>query len=369
MFASKKIRTIARTELYERVWTTPMTTLAKEFGISDVGLRKICKRANIPLPPGGYWMMKQYGKRLPRKPALPPLKPGESEDLRIAETPKKIEAEIDVPPEIAQAIEVERAATDPIAFPASPSPHAIVKAWERPRQPSYGSRTFTPATESRRRRFVSVLFREIERRGGKVLAESEHKFKATLFRQTIEMTLYERSTQVQVPLSEAERQYSWNADRGYKTEMQPAGLLRLRLEHYFRSPIQKEWNETEAKPLEGRLRAVIIGLYVAAAALQREAEAEAIRRQREMEEAQRRHELAERRRQERERVKALLEDAQSWTNAEQLRNYIGAVERSGTRSNEAGWFVWARRIADALDPLVGSETVDWEEPEPFYRFR
>jgi hypothetical protein len=233
MFRTKKIRTVTRTEMYERAWTTPMTTLAKEFGISDVGLRKLCKRAGIPLPPGGYWMMKQYGKRLPRRPALPPLEPGESEELRIAETPKKVEIQIDVPPEIAQAIEVERSVADPIAFPKSPAPHPIVKSWERARQPAYGSSTFTVATESRRRRIATVLFREIERRGGKVSGENEHKFKVTLFRQTIEMTLYERTKQVQVPLTQDERKYSWNAERGYKTDMQPAGLLRLRLEHYF----------------------------------------------------------------------------------------------------------------------------------------
>lgn len=163
MFGSKNIRTVTRSELYDRVWSTPMTTLAKEFGISDVGLRKICKRANIPLPPSGYWMMKQYGKSLPRKPALTPRKDGESEELRIAETPKKIELQIDIPPDIAQAIQTERLMTEPIAFPKSPKPHATVQSWERARKPLYGSPTFTPATEARRRRIATVLFREIER--------------------------------------------------------------------------------------------------------------------------------------------------------------------------------------------------------------
>ncbi len=368
MFGSKKIRSITRNELYERVWITPMTTLAKEFCISDVGLRKICKRANIPLPPGGYWMMKQYGKRLPRKPALPPLESGESEELRIAETPKKIEVEIDIPTEIAQAIEAERAANEPVPFPQSPTPHAIVKSWERARKQSYGSPTFTPTTESRRRRIVSVLLREIEKRGGKVSAENEHTLSIGLFRQTIELTVTERMVQERVPLTGKEREYGWYASRGYRTELRPSGLLRLRLEHYFRHALRKEWNETEAKPLEGQLREVIIALYIAAAALQREAEAEAVRRQREAEEQQRRWEAAEKRRNERERVKALLEDVESWADAQKLRSYILAVERSGVRSSEPDWFTWARRIADALDPLMESEDVDWEEQAPFYKF-
>jgi hypothetical protein len=362
MFETKKIRTVTRSEMYERAWTTPMTTLAKEFGISDVGLRKLCKRAGIPLPPGGYWMKKQHGKRPPRKPPLPPLQSGENEELRIAETPKKVEIEIDVPPEIARAIEFERAQTEPIPFPNSPKPHAIVKSWERARQPSYGPPSFTPAAESRRRRIASVLLREIEKRGAKVTSESQHAFSIVLFRQTIKITITERMVKERVPLAEKER--GWYS-RDYRTELRPSGLLRLRFENYFRQPLRKEWNETADKPLEVRLREIIVGLYVAAAALQREAEAEAIRRQREAEEQQRRWEAAQQRKKKRERVEALLEDAASWSKAESLRKYIAAVEQTGAKTDSAEWLSFARRIADALDPLVESESVDGEEPKPY----
>ena len=35
---SSEIITVTRAELYEKVWTIPMQKLAKEFGLSDVGL-------------------------------------------------------------------------------------------------------------------------------------------------------------------------------------------------------------------------------------------------------------------------------------------------------------------------------------------
>ena len=44
----------SRIELYELVWTKPMTHLSKELGLSDVGLRKICVKFGIPLPQRGY---------------------------------------------------------------------------------------------------------------------------------------------------------------------------------------------------------------------------------------------------------------------------------------------------------------------------
>ena len=52
---ANQYRKIKRKELYELVWTKPMTHLAKEFGCSDVGLRKICVKHNIPLPRVGHW--------------------------------------------------------------------------------------------------------------------------------------------------------------------------------------------------------------------------------------------------------------------------------------------------------------------------
>ena len=60
----------SRVELFELVWSKPMTNLAKELGLSDVGLRKICVKYGIPLPQRGYWARLQVGKRDPR-PELP----------------------------------------------------------------------------------------------------------------------------------------------------------------------------------------------------------------------------------------------------------------------------------------------------------
>jgi hypothetical protein len=36
--------TLTRAELYDLVWETPTSHLAKQFGLSDVGLAKTCTR-------------------------------------------------------------------------------------------------------------------------------------------------------------------------------------------------------------------------------------------------------------------------------------------------------------------------------------
>jgi hypothetical protein len=70
--------TIKRSELYEKVWSTPMTQLATVFGISDVALGKTCKRHNIPKPGLGYWAKLEHGKKV-KKTALPESKYGDYE--------------------------------------------------------------------------------------------------------------------------------------------------------------------------------------------------------------------------------------------------------------------------------------------------
>lgn len=56
--------TLTRRELYDLVWATPMTKLAESFGLSDVGLAKICERHRVPTPPRGYWAKKEAGARV-----------------------------------------------------------------------------------------------------------------------------------------------------------------------------------------------------------------------------------------------------------------------------------------------------------------
>ena len=53
-----------RSELYAKVWSMPMTHLAAELGISDVGLAKACRRHAVPVPVRGYWAKLRAGHKL-----------------------------------------------------------------------------------------------------------------------------------------------------------------------------------------------------------------------------------------------------------------------------------------------------------------
>jgi site-specific recombinase XerD len=73
---------IDRQELYKLVWTAPVSEIASRFGISDVGLAKVCRRALIPIPGRGYWAKVESGRLIKPDP-LPSPPPELLGKLRI----------------------------------------------------------------------------------------------------------------------------------------------------------------------------------------------------------------------------------------------------------------------------------------------
>ena len=80
--------TLSRDELslYEKVWNTPTIKLARDFGLSDVALGKICKKHAIPKPPLGYWAKLAHGKTMPRSP-LPTISDDRLKVIEIRKRP------------------------------------------------------------------------------------------------------------------------------------------------------------------------------------------------------------------------------------------------------------------------------------------
>jgi hypothetical protein len=68
--AERNPLTLTRTELYDLVWSKPMTAVAKELGLSDVAVGKRCRAVQVPVPPRGYWAQVASGLT-PRRPPLP----------------------------------------------------------------------------------------------------------------------------------------------------------------------------------------------------------------------------------------------------------------------------------------------------------
>lgn len=98
---SKKL---TRQELYELVWSMPMTKVGKQLEISDVAVRKICIKYDIPRPPQGYWASERRRRQV--RPVL--LKADQYASLIRIYVPERAstppEQEIPLPAAVAKVI-------------------------------------------------------------------------------------------------------------------------------------------------------------------------------------------------------------------------------------------------------------------------
>ena len=67
---------VSREELYDLVWSTPMTRVAEQFKVSGSYMARVCTVLRVPRPERGYWAKLAVGKA-PEKSPLPDSQPGD----------------------------------------------------------------------------------------------------------------------------------------------------------------------------------------------------------------------------------------------------------------------------------------------------
>ena len=55
---------LSRKQLYDLVWSTPLSKLTMQYAFSNNGIKKICNQFEIPLPPNGYWLKLKFNKKV-----------------------------------------------------------------------------------------------------------------------------------------------------------------------------------------------------------------------------------------------------------------------------------------------------------------
>lgn len=59
---------ITREQLYNEIWEISVAGVAKKYNANYNDLLKLCKEANVPVPPSGYWVKLQFGKPVEQLP-------------------------------------------------------------------------------------------------------------------------------------------------------------------------------------------------------------------------------------------------------------------------------------------------------------
>lgn len=60
--ARRKIKRFTKAEMLQLVWEMPTAKIAKQYGVADHTIAKMCKKLGVDKPPRGYWNKVQAGK-------------------------------------------------------------------------------------------------------------------------------------------------------------------------------------------------------------------------------------------------------------------------------------------------------------------
>ena len=392
-----------REKLYEEVWTTPMSRLAPQYGLSDVGLAKVCKRLKVPRPPQGYWVKKQYGKKLPKRPPLPALAESEKAKKRMVKHVVKKETPPPDPQQEARArqlLAAEESNKNKITVPKTlQNPHKLVARTEtRLRKAKPGTRGLvrpkgkgvldvwvSPDSIDRTLRIMDALVKALEARGFSVSVDDNEKrsTRVTVLDETFAICMeedYERQEKEKTPEQAAQDAvFRWRSSRP-EYEYMPTGRLALLIKGTRVRGMRHRWGDGKKQRVENCLNKFVMGLINMAVA-ERAERLESERRHRQWEEEWRKERERQRRlEEEQRRIKALCSAATAHHEAQKIRAYVDAVreaviEREG-QIDPIGpmvcWLRWATRQADRLDPIAehspsaldeSGETklLEWEE--------
>lgn len=53
---------LTRQELYELVWTEPISSITSKYQVTEHFIHKVCREMLIPMPGQGHWVKIRYGK-------------------------------------------------------------------------------------------------------------------------------------------------------------------------------------------------------------------------------------------------------------------------------------------------------------------
>lgn len=364
-----------RAKLLDEVWAEPVSVVALRYGLSDVGLKKLCARLQVPTPTRGHWAKVKAGRGIPRKPKLKDFKGDPRQLLKPRSLPVARAPEPELADERFQ--EVMAREKDPahrITVPNRvtrwhPQVAATRDAFQQPYKDSRGlplprgkgiDIAVSAAQRPRALRLANTLVRALEARGFTLVAGNRH-LEVELFGVRLALSFVEstkRADYVPTAAELAERaRKGWSYWPRYIYT--PSGRLEIRGDGGYGGLIR----DGVRQQVEDQLNKLVILMLKRAIGIlcyrEERVRAEALR------EVQRREALAQKALQEAEqqKLKTLRADARRWQEAQLIRAYLDAIEQTalsrgdGRSDAQRAYLVWARAKADWLDPMV-------EAPDP-----
>lgn len=385
-----------RRQLYERVWSEPMTTLAKSLAISGVGLAKACRRGDVPVPPRGYWARLNAGQRVARTP-LPRRVPGASDRVTVgAGRPQAFQPEGHASSpdndDNRDSVKQDEPAPEPPVYDET-----LDEVEARIRQALPAKLRFVRALDTAHPQIARLLREDDERREAmtknryawdKPRFESRFEQRRLMFLSNLFLLLGRLEVQGSARGREGRELSAHVGDQCVKFKVETLTALRprkrpadtktepmaievevARWQHGEREE-RLFWSDGEDGRLEDRLREIGVAIVLTGERQYRkslqfsyewnrrsfEERVEQTRKAREEAEQQKR---GARLQAEKDRVARLFAQVSARQQAQQIRAYVDevlaspdAVTGRAFEGDRDTWAGWARSVADQLDPLL-----------------
>lgn len=365
MSQPRSLDSLSRQELFDLVWSMPVTKIAADHGITDPAVHKRCKKLQVPTPPRGYWAKKQFGKA-PKQPELPPS----PEEIFAKEAAKP------VPTVLTLAKEGE--ALHPLATAFLATLKSSSLSYDKQRvHLEKGELPKAEISKAQAERAAGVFHRLLEilePRG--IPFRKSQGYSGGHFRKSHDRLYLKIVEELVDKPEDAKRRRSyyptWQTDNKV-----PCGKLTFTLNpENWGAQKEKRWVESEKLTLETIVSEMVKAVSTHFADLQRERQEQAVRqekarieweikRKKEMEEeAIRRQEEAKRKHAEsleqtaRTRQEDLLKAAEWWRLYRGTEDFIAECERrwraaqhGDLKEEQTTWLAWAREVSKGVSPF------------------
>lgn len=354
-----------RKQIYDLVWSKPLSKLAADFGVSDQGLAKACRRSDVPVPPVGYWQKIAHGKHVEQAPL-------ESEELD-EEAIVEIASGVKMRPKPTSMSRFEQSDQKPQRKHVQKSADAhlmlakIQRAFSKAKTPEelayikvgpFKVRA-SPQHADRIIAIINAILTAATSENWEVRTTHDDDWELLASDASIQLAINENTRKVAHIPTPAEirdkQRYSWNDIPEF--DHIPSGELKLTIVNGTYLGVRTNWSDGKKQTLESVLPSLIEGISIVGAAL--------YTRRLEREERDRQWELQRKQEAERQRLKQiqhtrfaiLKEQASQHREAELLRAFVEKVKLKLKTLPEDDWadieewLGWAETSIEELDPL------------------
>lgn len=347
---------ITREELYEMVWSEPLSSIAKKYYISENGLQKQCAKLKIPLPSIRYWISLKAGNQPQDKMPFGEFSGYSTTYLKLREEVEgvkesiqkhlsRLKNEIENDPKVNLKVPDKLMNPDTIIALARDKLYKE-KIWNKNQGIISGNSGYleievSPNNFSRALRFMDTMIKGFKNRGHELITKNEC-INVRVLGEDFHIACREKAKRVTVM-----------GRYGEETKYEPTGILTFRLGESYHL---KEWSDGKI-PIEEQVSKILAGIEYCGWKEREE------RRRREKIWAENKEkeriakELQERKAKELADFKELFKKSKRHEEAEVIRRYIHKLEDSAISRNVLTEELiekieWARKKADWYDPFI-----------------